>query len=283
MLAVWDSRHTVHYYDRSDATPKGEHHFDLRLSSTDLSDAFWNDFSDSLKTPGGCYLSPVYMAGLSLYQSLDGRLRLYHFQDGSLVLEIEGRHVPLHREQDGRFLIAALDRALGLCAAFSDSGQLHIFQQHVRVGVYDIGLNDGVEARLNLAMPDGLGKLLISDGERVLIIDAAGRIVHELHSHYAVGAAAISPNGEVIALSDMDDNVIRIYDGALRPTHQKYAIDLIATARQVQLVASMPGRKAGIAALDVSNNGLVAFALGGVVCVTDLTMFSALPQPRVLL
>lgn len=283
LVAVWDNRHKVHYYSQFDATPSGEQIFDEKQAPTNLDDDFWREFVSSLRAPNEIYLPTVLMAGLALYQSRDGRLRLYHFQDGTLILEVEGRHVALNREQDGRFLIAGLDRALGLCAAFSDQGELHIYQQHIRVGKYDLGLAQGVEARLNLQMPDGLGRLLISDGEQVLLVDSAGRVIHSLTTHYAVGPIAISPNGQHILLGDIDDNLIRVYDSELRPASQKHAIDLMAASKQVQLLASLPGRKAGLSAVDVSDRGTIAFALGGVICVTDVKSLDVLPQPKPLL
>ncbi len=282
-IAAWDSRHKAHFYDLYSAMPSGERHFEREVLSSDPEDNAWREFVADLQAPNDIYLPTVYLAGLTLYQSRDGRLRLYHFQDGSLILEVEGRHIALQREQDGRFLVAGLDRALGLVAAVDDKGVLHIFQQHIRVGAYELGLALGMEARLNLTMPDGLGRLLVSDGEHVLLVDSAGRALHSLTAHYAVGPIAISPNGQHILLGDIDDNLIRVYDAELRPAYQKYAIDLVAAARQVQLMASLPGRKAGLSAVDISDRGSIGFALGGVICVTDLKALDVLPQPRQLL
>jgi hypothetical protein len=283
LIAAWDSRHNVHYYSHYDATPSGEQRFNRQYLPGDLDDEFWRELVAGLRAPNGVFLPTVFLGGLNLFQSRDGRLRLYHFQDGSLILEIEGQYVALHREQDGRFLVAGLDRALGMCAAVDDKGQLHVFQQHIRVGTYDVGLSLGVEARLNLHLPDGLGRLLMGDGEDVMLVDSAGRVMHTLQAHFSVGPIAIAPGGQYVLLGDIDDSVIRLYDRELRPTHQKHAIDLMAAARQVQLMASLPGRKAGLSAVDISDRGDVAFALGGVVCATDVKALDLLPQPRSLL
>ncbi|GAB4575122.1 MAG: hypothetical protein Kow0077_25110 [Anaerolineae bacterium] len=283
MVALWDAQHKVHYFNLFDATPSGERKFDVQQSIRDLDGEFWREFVSGLQAPNDAYLPTVLIAGLTLYQSRDGRLRLYHFHDGSLIMEVDSRHVGLNQEQSPRILIAGLDRALGLCAAIDEHGLLHLFQQHIPVGTYELGLKLGVDARLNLHLPDGLGRLLVSDGEHVMLVDSAGRVVHSLHAHFAVGPVAISPEGQYILLGDIDDNVVRVYDSELRPTHQKHAIDLIATARQVQLIASLPGRKAGLSALDISDRGTIVFALGGVVCVTELKALDVLPQPRPLL
>ena len=282
-VAVWDNRHNVHFYDRRDGTPLGE----LRLAEVeppeDLSAESWRATTATLRAPDGPYLPAVYLNRLVLHQSADGRLRLYHFQDGSLILEVDGRNIALDREQDGRFLVAGLDRALGMSGAYNDGGLLHIFQQHVRVGTFEIELKLGLDARLNLVAPEARGRLILSDGERILVVDSAGQVMDELVTHYTAGALAVSPNGELLAVADIDDNLVRVYREGLRPTHQKHAIDLMANARQVQLLASLPGRKAGLSALEIADDGTLAFALGGVICVTHIKALDELPQPQPLL
>jgi hypothetical protein len=283
-VAVWDNRHNVHFYDRRDAMPLGELHLAETEPPEDLTAENWRAIAETLRAPNdGPYLPGVYLSRLVIHQSADGRMRLYHFQDGSLILEVDGRNIALDREQDGRFLVAGLDRALGMSAAFNDAGLLHIFQQHVRVGTFEIELKQGLDARLNLVMPEAQGQLILSDGERILVVDSAGQIKDELVTHYTAGALAVSPNGELLAVADIDDNLVRVYAEGLRPTHQKHAIDLMVNTRQVQLLASLPGRKAGLGALEIADDGTIAFALGGVACVTDLKALDELPQPQPLL
>ncbi len=281
-VAVWDSRRNVHFFEQRSGTPSGERQFEGQPPPDDLSDGLWREFVAALQAPNGSYLPTVILGRMTLYQSRDGRMRLYHFPD-SLILEVDGRHIALDREQDGRFLVAGLDRALGLIGAVNDAGLLYVFQQHVRVGTFDLGLVLGVDARLSLLAPDATGSLLVSDGERVVLVDSGGHVQHQLVTHYAAGPLAVSPDGQVVALADIDDNVIRIYDGTLSPTHQKHAIDLVLEARQVQLMASLPGRRVALAAVDVSTDGTLAFALGGVVCITSVHALDVLPQPRPLL
>lgn len=282
-LAVWDSRHNVHFYDCKDGTPLGE----LRLAEQrlpgDLNEPDWREVVDTLRAPNGRFLPAVYLNRATILQSWDGRLRLYHQHEGGLILEIEGRHIALDREQDGRYLVVGLDRALGLSCAYSDQGLLSVFQQHVRVGTFEVPLALDMDARLNLAVPEAMGRMLLCDGEQLLMLDSAGRIQHRIRLHFTAGALAVSPDGQLVAVADIDDNLVRVYDGTLRPTHQKHAIDLMAEARQVQLLASLPGRKAGLSALDIANDGGIAFALGGVICVTQVRLLDELPQPQPLL
>ncbi|MBN1965456.1 MAG: hypothetical protein JW910_12475 [Anaerolineae bacterium] len=282
-VAVWDGQHNVHGYARDTAVPLGKVELAHQRAPEDLNDLAWREFVESLRAPGGGVLPTVNLNRLTLYYSRDGRMRLYHYQHGGLILEVDGRHIALDREQDGRFLAAALDRALGLVGAVNDEGKLFIFQQHMRVGAFELGLALGVDTRLSLYAPDASGTLVVGNGRRVIITDSAGRVQHELDAHYAIGPMAVAPSGQIIALADVDDNVIRLYDGRLRATHQRYAIDLVADARQVQLLASLPGRKVALTALDVADDGTLVFALGGVVCVTSREQLDVLPQPRPLL
>jgi hypothetical protein len=88
----------------------------------------------------------------------------------------------------------------------------------------------------------------------------------------------------MLATSDAEAGVIRIYHGeSLVPTHQKFAIDLVARATQVQLLADLPPLDTIARALTVHAKGVIAFAMSGVVCVTDVSQMDELPRPRKLL
>ena len=76
LIAVWDSRHNVHYYHQRDAVPSGEQQFDQYHPPEDLQDSFWQDFGANWQAPIGQYLPLIVITGLNLYQSHDGRLRL---------------------------------------------------------------------------------------------------------------------------------------------------------------------------------------------------------------
>lgn len=281
-VAVWDRKRNVYFYDQRTGMPLGQRELVWQDAPVAPGSAEWDDFVAGLRAPNGGFLPTVHLSGMTIHTSRDGHLRLVHFSDGRLELEVDGRNIALDREQDGRFLAVGLDRALGLIGAITEQGRLCLFQQHVRVGSFWPGFTLGVDSRLSVLVPDALGRLVISNGERMMVVDAGGQVQRELSLHFTAGPMAVSPNGQFIALADADDNVIRIYDADLNPTHQRHAIDLIAQARQVQLLASSPGRRASVAALDVSDDGAVVFALGGVVCATRLAALNVLPQPRPL-
>ena len=93
-------------------------------------------------------------------------------------------------------------------------------------------------------------------------------------------AFACSARGQRLVCCDQDANVIRVYNAAdLTPLYQRHAADLIARANQVQLIADPAPSLVALNQLAVDDDGLVAFALAGVVCATDVTEFLALPRP----
>jgi len=82
----------------------------------------------------------------------------------------------------------------------------------------------------------------------------------------------------------METNVIRAYSGSdLTPTHQRHAIDLLADATQIQLLADLPPAQVAVSALTVTSKGVIAFALAGVICISDMSHMTALPRPQKLL
>ncbi|MBC7812483.1 MAG: hypothetical protein H7175_15120, partial [Burkholderiales bacterium] len=105
-----------------------------------------------------------------------------------------------------------------------------------------------------------------------------------LNTHYFINMMACSANGAVLATSDSEAGVVRVYDGVeLLPTRQRHAIDLVATATQVQLMADLPPLSIALSALTIDDNGVLAFAMSGVVCVTEISKMDALPRPQPLL
>ena len=80
-----------------------------------------------------------------------------------------------------------------MSGAYNDGGLLHIFQQHVRVGTFAIELKLGLDARLNLVAPETQGRLILSDGERILVVNSAGQVTDGLgHPLYGGGAGRLA-------------------------------------------------------------------------------------------
>ena len=81
--------------------------------------------------------------------------------------------------------------------------------------------------------------------------------------------------------SDGEAGVLRVYKANdLSLTHQRFAIDLVAEATQVQLLADLPPLDTGISGLTLDDSGNVAFVMAGVVCASDLTYMDEVPRPQ---
>ena len=125
---------------------------------------------------------------------------------------------------------------------------------------------------------------LLARGNQLILTDSSGKVRKSQPTHYIVARIACSPNGGMLATSDAESGVIRVYHGdSLLPTHQKFAIDLVADATQIQLLADLPPLDTIARALTVHAKGILAFAMSGVVCVTDVSRMDELPRPRKLI
>ncbi len=151
-------------------------------------------------------------------------------------------------------------------------------KQHVRVGVFDTRLQIDEEFRPVLIVSADGTALFVSDGKRITAFDASGQIRQHLPLHYTLGAINSSPNGRRFVTSDLDATVIRIYDGNLTPTHQRFAVDLLAEAKHAQLLSSASTISAAVGPLAINNKGVLAFAIAGTLCVTSLAKLKAHPK-----
>jgi hypothetical protein len=281
VVAAWPGPQQVYFFDRSTGVQFGER--TLRPPDRNNQER-WQEFVGGLVVPTGAYLPYVRAGNTSIYISADGRMRLYHDGGADLALDIDGNTVSLDAGDAGEFVALDMDRFLGLVGALDERGRLHIFQQHIRVGTFDLGLKPQPDLRPAVAIAYGGGSIFVTDGECLLLLDAGGEIQGRLRPHYFIGRMACSPNGRLLVTGDIDTNVIRGYSGGdLTATHQRHAIDLMADATQLQLLADMPPTSAALAGLAAANDGTLAFALGGVLCIATIANMNALPRPQRLL
>jgi hypothetical protein len=155
---------------------------------------------------------------------------------------------------------------------------LHLYQQNVRIGAFDIGLQLQNDLQPNLAIARGSAALYTSDGQQLVMTDVNGEVLMRIDPHHLLGEIACSPDGRWVATSDLETGVIRVYDGAtLLPLYQRFAIDLLANATQLQLLADMPPAQVAASALTIGDDGALAFALSGVICVTEVEALDRLP------
>ncbi len=284
LLAVWLQRDRVAFYDLETGTPYDE----MQLSAPDDPDRqsdVWQNYLAGLIAPNKAYLPFVEFDQFSVHLTDDGRMRLYYTRNDKLFLEADGQEVALSLTAVESIHTLAFDRFLGFSALLDEKNRLHIFQQHIPVGIFDLeGLIWNPELRPMLAISRAGSSIYVSDGQRLLLSDSAGTIRKVLDTYYFVRQIACSPNGNYIVLSDVDTGVIRVYDGStLTLTHQRFAIDLVAHARQVQLLADLPPYAVAPRALAINDKGILAFAMSGVICVSDLSNMEEVPRPQTLL
>jgi hypothetical protein len=285
LVAVWVRRNRVVYLELETGTQID----DQTLTPPDVNDrqsADWLTFITTLQAPNDAYLPQVRLSGLTIYTTDDGRMRLYHPGGNDLLLDTGGREVALDAGDADEFIAVALDRFLGLVAVLDEQCKQHIFQQHISVGAFDLDLKtpDDLDVRPQVAISRGGGSIFLTDGRQLVLADSGGRLNRRVELPYYVRLLACSPDGTYVVTCDMDIGLLRVYSGVdLVPTHQRFAIDLVAQATQVQLIADLPPPSVAPGTLVINDAGVMAFSMAGVVCVSTLSQMDELPRPRALL
>lgn len=280
LLAAWTRRDKVVYYDLENGTLAGEQILPTANTDDRRGDG-WIDFVTALIAPNQVYLPVVRNGQTTIFSTEDGRMRLYHMGDRELYLENEGKEIKLHAGEAAPFAAVNFDPVMGMTAALDEKGKLHVYQQNIRVGHFDVGLSMKPDLPSGLAIARGGSSIFVTNDQRIVVTSSSGKTRRELEVHYFIGKMACSPNGRLFVTSDPETGVIRIYNGTdLSPLYQRFAIDLLAEATQLQLLADLPSAKVGLSALTINDNGLIAFAMSGVVCVTDTEFMDELPRPQ---
>ncbi|NWF69953.1 MAG: hypothetical protein HXY40_12780 [Chloroflexi bacterium] len=283
LLAVWPRYGQARFFDVRDGLAQGEMKLDIPAGEA-RSGAGWQRFLSSLKAPNEARLPFVRTPALSLYNSSDGRLRLYHAGGAELFLDDDGEEIKLDTGGAAHLVALAFDPLMGVIAALDEQVKLHIFQQNITVGVFASGLTLHPELQPSLAMAHNGSALFACDGQKIVRLDNGGAILKTRDAHYYVGQMACSPDGAWLATSDLESGVLRLYDGQdLTPTHQRFAADLLERAQVEGGQAVSIPESVTISALALSNQATVAFALSGCVCLCEIEAFDALPRPQRLL
>lgn len=283
LLCAWSRRDRAAFYDLKTGVLMGETTL-MFPSPQNREDSEWQNFVAGLKAPGGGYLPHVRTPLCDIYLTDDGRVRLYHTGGTDLFLDDNGTELKLDVQGAETFRLLTFDRFLGLTSALDENGKLHIYQQHIRVGEFDIGLDASPGNGLFLAMSRGGSAIYAGDGDRLLITDSSGRTRRQIETHYVVGSMACAPDGRYVITGDGETGVLRVYSGEdLTLLYQRFAIDLLAGAKQLQLLADLPPFMVGLSALRINNAGVLAFSMAGIICVSDLSQMDALPRPQALL
>ena len=277
VVAAWTQTDRVHYYDQRNGSTLGERVIE-KLASTDRQSERWRTFLASLTAPNAMFLPFVRLTGLQLYVTDDGRIRLYQKDEGVFSVEVSGKEAPLLVDDDLRVVALDLDRGLGLVALLDNAANLHLYQQRIRIGTFETGLQLAGETSPILITPQGGKVIFISDGQQLCIFDTGGKLQKRIELHYSLGLMAASPDGKWLIISDAETGVLRVYRAdVLQATHQRYAIDLAADARRMNTAAGAPSTTHVPNALAINNRGIIAFGLGGLLCVTSMTKMRAVP------
>jgi WD40 repeat protein len=278
VVAAWTQADRVHFYDMKTGTGMGERTIE-KLSVTERSDPRWQDFLKTLVAPNDVYLPLVRHNTLTIHNTEDGRIRLYQPNDAPLSLEVNGKEGALPVDDGVRFTALDMDHALGLLAALDSACKLHIFQQRIRVGIFETGLALQPEYAPLVHVSNGGKQIFVSDGEQMLVYDAGGKQRRRTTFHYPVGLVAVSGDGKSLVTNDAETNVLRVYNGDdFTPSHQRFALDLAAEARRVQANAGVSLSGGTLTALAISGRGAIAFAINGLLCVAPLAKLKALPK-----
>lgn len=282
LVAAWTQRNRIAYLDLETGVPMGER--TLEDAATDSrQDVRWQEFVSGLTAPNSAVLPQVATRLGELYLTGDGGIQLYHAGGAKLILVTGGKETMLDTGTASRLLAVGMDRFLGLLAVLDEQGRLHLFQQDQSVGVFDPGLHLHDDLPCRVAIPQGGAVLYVSDGQQIVALGADGQVRRRFLTHYGIGHLICSPNGRFLATCDIDTNVLRLYTTPeLLATHQRHAVDLMIRATQVQLIADLPPLKAGVSALAMNNQGVLVFAMSGVICMSDLTAMDVLPRPQKL-
>lgn len=281
-LAAWTHRNRVQFYNMENGTLLEERTIPDAPTAPRQSHT-WQEYAGALTGANtSFYLPYVRTRQMELYSTDDGKLRLYRLADGRLFMETDGAEEELLQGKD--FITLDLDRALGTVVGLDGAYKLHIYQQDMYIGAFDIGLQPDPGLRPSVRISRGGTHIYATDGQRLVAADPSGSVKKTLTTHYFIGQIAASPGGGMVMSSDMESGVLRAYYGdSLVLTHQRFAIDLVAEANQVQLLADLPPTSTAISALAAHQRGTLAFAMSGVVCVTDVQHMDEIPRPKALL
>ena len=279
LIAAWSQPERVAYFDLESGAAIGEQ--SLEIADSDVRQyGAWQSLMPQLVAPNGAYLPVVANDSWTVHSTRDGQRRFYYGDAAYLVTGAQ--EIKLDIES---IVAVSLERASGLLALLDAAGKLHVYEPgNVSTHQFDIGLANQPDARSRLALMGGGHAIVVASEHVLLKVDRQGRLLKNVELPYSIGRFASSPNGQLLACGDRDANVIRIYDGErFQPMFQRHAIDMMASATQLQLIADLPPSRVAMNSLAIDNVGNLAFALAGVMCVTAVAQMRTLPRPQKLI
>jgi hypothetical protein len=280
LLAVWVRRDRAAYFDLEAGAGAGEAGF-VAPVSMDRAGLDWANFISDLTAPNG--------AAHTLYRTPRAVLRLTHdkrwrlYRDGAAELTLhdnaEARLAPLDAAGAKGFLSVRFAPAAEVTAALDEAARLLVYRGFERVGAYPTGLALAEGGTPSMCTSDDGVTIYLTDRRALVAMTAEGRVLARVVGSGTLNRLACSPDGRYLLANDLDGGVLRAFEGGtLRQTHQRFVVDLLEEARQLQLIADWPPQAAAVSALAVDDAGRVAFAVAGAVCVCRLdAQFQRLP------
>ncbi len=280
-LAAWTHPDRVTVLDLQHGAKIDELRFEEPDAGDYLSPA-WRAYVASLRAPGDVVLPVVRAGKLTVFTARDGQTRLYRAGADGLTLDHEGKLFPLQVEADTTVLALALSADGRLVALLDRKGRLHLYQRQVRTGMFEVGLHPLDELAPALAVTDDGSRVFASDGQRLSVVDAAGRVVRRIETPYPLGTLNCSGEGKWLVTTDLESNVVRAYATTdLSVSHQRFVVDLLADARRAQVLPVAVTTGAAVGPIAINSRGVVAFGTSsGLVCATSLTRMKAVPRAR---
>lgn len=276
VLAAWVTRRRVFYFDLATGARLEGPVLDAPPAA-DLGDAAWVEFLATLQAPHGVFLPQVRLADRVIHQSLDGAVRLYDRGAAGLTLQRGEVQTALTPVPTAGFTLLQADSALDFIVGLDADGKVHVFKGGEFLGQFDTGLVLDGDARPAIALTDG-PLFFVTDGQRIVVLEKNGQVKKTLVPHYLVGDITGSADSSVLMTADRDTNVIRVYQGeGFGMTHQCHADDLLARATQPQLIADLPPTRVVLRGLRLGPEGVFAFTLAGVICVSALAEIKPIP------
>jgi WD40 repeat protein len=277
ILAAWWRRDRVTYYDLNTGVLIAEEMLSVP-EVDDRNSLAWQEFVRTLKAPNGATLPLVYTPHEAVYLAQNPDLRLYRAGGSDLFLQLEHGtdEIKLDVRSTTSFRQVVFDRSGEIVTGIDPKGKIHLYRKTKRLGTYDGGLKIKEDISANIAISTGGTHLYGSDNRQIVLMDMNGKVTRRIETHYLIGRMTCSPDGTQLATSDLETGVIRVYDAQLKLTHQRFAIDLLAEAKQLQLLADLPPVFTALNALTMGDDGVVAFSMSGIICVTSLNHFNPL-------
>jgi WD40 repeat protein len=280
MLAAWIRPDTIELFDLSTGTSQGT------VTINKAPHQSWGDFLSNLSLNGQVIPPIIHHEHETLFISADQKVYLHQTQSHQLrFYDGDYSRGLFSRSDDQLIQQVAFEPVEKITALLDTDANLHIFRRDQLVQKTPITISKelGITPP-HIALTQGGDMIYISDGQSILRLDAQTQEQKRLPVDFSIRQMACSPDGRYVVVNDSDHGVIRVYTGdTLTPSYQRFAIDLVAQSKQVQLLADLPPVFVAPTTLACNNAGTVAFSMAGVICVSHITFMDNLPRARQIL